>query len=233
MLNFGNKEFRNLQEQVLENAKDIEILKEKPNLSISIVDELPETGEEGILYLVPKDPDPDTGDADSYDEYVWLPEEETFELVGNTAIDLSNMVTTDTNQTISGAKSFNAIANFNSGLKASAIEVDGETTMKATADSTANIWKFRPVNDYNLYVARDGSDRFLFQSNMFAPATYQSPSINLGSANYKWNAIWGNEINFGDNATITKDSSNRINLNTGGTTRIKVGTATSTYCNAN
>lgn len=67
MLNFGNKEFRNLQEQVLKNAQDIEFLKEKPGLSISIVDELPETGEEGILYLVPIE-DPEEGNY--YEEYV-------------------------------------------------------------------------------------------------------------------------------------------------------------------
>ena len=42
MLNFGNKEFRNLQEQVLKNAQDIEVLKEMPNLNISIVEWAPE-----------------------------------------------------------------------------------------------------------------------------------------------------------------------------------------------
>ena len=87
----NDKIYRNLQEQVLKNAQDIEILKEKPSLKIVIVEELPEVGEEGILYLVPKDPDPDTGDTDSYDEYVWLSESETYELVGTTAIDLQNL----------------------------------------------------------------------------------------------------------------------------------------------
>lgn len=103
MLVYKNKEFRNLQEQVLKNAQDIEILKEKPNLSISIVDELPEVGQEGILYLVPSQ---DPALENAYDEYVWLPESESFEMVGSTAIDLSNMVTTDTEQSISGSKTF-------------------------------------------------------------------------------------------------------------------------------
>ncbi len=132
MLNFGNKEFRNLQEQVLKNAQDIDILKEKPNLSISIVDELPEVGQEGILYLVPKDPDPDTGDVDSYDEYVWLPEEETFELVGNTAIDLSNMVTTDTDQTITGDKTFTGDTTVANLTSEGDIETEGKVTIGAT-----------------------------------------------------------------------------------------------------
>ena len=34
MLNFGNKEFRNLQEQVLKNAQDIETLKGRENLCL-------------------------------------------------------------------------------------------------------------------------------------------------------------------------------------------------------
>ena len=133
MLNFGNKEFRNLQEQVLKNAQDIEILKEKPSLKIVIVEELPETGEEGILYLVPKDPDPDTGDADSYDEYVWLPESESFEMVGSTAIDLSNMVTTDTEQTITGEKTFTADVNVQGDVNVGGdVVADGKVVTKST-----------------------------------------------------------------------------------------------------
>lgn len=248
---YKNKEYRNLQEQVLENAKNIAILQEKPGLQPVIVDELPETGEVGILYLVPSE-DPETENA--YDEYVWVEEENAFEMVGSTAIDLSHLpspvyVTTATKpeglsyglriknngwtsdiQQEGGAK----IELTGSLVKMGNIEVDGETTMKATADSAANIWKFRPVNDYNLYVARDGSDRFLFQSNMFAPATYQNPSINLGSANYTWEDLYlDGQIHLGVNATITKDSSNRLNLNNGGVARIKVGGVDSTYCVAN
>ena len=236
MLNFGNKEFRNLQEQVLENAKNIEILKERPTLKPVVVAELPAVGEENILYLVPKNPDPDTSDADSYDEYIWLPEKQTYEFVGSTALNISNMVTTDTNQTITGEKSFNAIANFNNGLKANAVEIDGETTMKADASSVTNVWKFRPVNDFNLYVSRDGSDRFLFQANMFAPATYQTTSINLGSANYKWDNVWCNKVNLGTDTTnlyIAKDDSDRIGIYHNNIERIKIGTDKSTYCAAN
>ena len=66
MLNFGNKEFRNIQEQVLKNAQDIEELKGRPLLEIKFVDELPEEGEAGILYLVPVE---DGEDPNNYEEY--------------------------------------------------------------------------------------------------------------------------------------------------------------------
>lgn len=103
MLNFGNKEFRNLQEQVLENAKNIEILKAKPQMRVSVVDELPEVGDPTVIYLVPSE---DGESPNVYEEYVWLEDEERYELIGTTDIDLSNMVTTDTEQTITGSKTF-------------------------------------------------------------------------------------------------------------------------------
>ena len=55
MLNFGNKEFRNLQEQVLKNAQDIETLKGRANLQVVIVEELPEVGNPNYIYLVALD----------------------------------------------------------------------------------------------------------------------------------------------------------------------------------
>ena len=101
--NFGNKEFLNIQMQVLKNAQDIEALKNRPLLEIKFVDELPETGEAGVLYLVPVE---DGEDPNNYEEYVWT--ENGWELIGSTAVDISNMVTTDTDQEISGAKTFTA-----------------------------------------------------------------------------------------------------------------------------
>lgn len=105
MLNFGNKEFRNLQEQVLKNAQDIEFLKNKPQMRVLVVDELPEVGDPTIIYLVPSD----DGEAPNvYEEYIWLEDEERYEMIGTTDIDLSNMVTTDTSQTITGSKTLSA-----------------------------------------------------------------------------------------------------------------------------
>lgn len=55
-----------------------------------IVDVLPDTGETGILYLVPK-----TGSDDNYDEYIWAEKDGVFgwEKVGATTVDLSDYYT--------------------------------------------------------------------------------------------------------------------------------------------
>ena len=69
MLNFGNKEFRNLQEQVLKNAQDIDALKGIKNLQVVIVEELPEVGNPNYIYLVPNE---GSEEANVYNEYIWL-----------------------------------------------------------------------------------------------------------------------------------------------------------------
>lgn len=58
-------------------------------LVIEVVQQLPETGDSGTLYLVPNE-----GSGDNiYDEYVWLEEADTYELIGTTEADLSDYVT--------------------------------------------------------------------------------------------------------------------------------------------
>lgn len=57
-------------------------------ISFSLVESLPETGKEGVIYLVAHA----HGTGDSYDEYIWLEESKTFEKIGNTDVDLSGYV---------------------------------------------------------------------------------------------------------------------------------------------
>lgn len=59
-------------------------------LKVEVVEELPETGEANILYLVPKE---DTGDNDIFDEWLYI--EDEWEHIGSTDIDLSNYYTKD------------------------------------------------------------------------------------------------------------------------------------------
>ena len=55
-----------------------------PTFTYKVVQELPETGEEKIIYLVPKE-----GEAnDVHDEYIWV--NGAYELIGTTAVDLSD-----------------------------------------------------------------------------------------------------------------------------------------------
>lgn len=55
---------------------------------VQVVQELPATGQKGIIYLLAKD-----GAApDVYDEYVWIDATQTFELIGTTQVDLTDYV---------------------------------------------------------------------------------------------------------------------------------------------
>ena len=53
---------------------------------VAVVEQLPEAGEKGIIYLVPHS----HGESDSYDEYIWATIK--YEKIGNTDIDLSGYV---------------------------------------------------------------------------------------------------------------------------------------------
>jgi len=55
-------------------------------VKFEIVDELPETGENGVIYLVPNG---STVETDIYEEYIWLESSSTFEKIGSTNIDMS------------------------------------------------------------------------------------------------------------------------------------------------
>lgn len=60
-----------------------------PKFKIEIVAELPEIGENGIMYLVPKE----GADKDVHNEYIWVDRGEgvaNYEFIGSTTIDLSN-----------------------------------------------------------------------------------------------------------------------------------------------
>jgi hypothetical protein len=173
MLNFGNKEFRNLQEQVLKNAQDIETLKGRENLKIVIVEELPEVGNPNYIYLVPNN---DEEESNIYDEYIWLADAEEYERIGGLSIDTANFVTVDSEQTISGVKTFSSgvrTASVSStGVLAlyseSGIETKGSITPQETntndIGSSSKTYKDYYVGGSvilgtSLYIAKDSSNR--------------------------------------------------------------------------
>lgn len=55
-------------------------------ISFSIVETLPETGENGVIYLIA---DTHSDANDSYDEYAWISSVNKYEKIGNTDVDLS------------------------------------------------------------------------------------------------------------------------------------------------
>ena len=97
--------------------------------------------------------------------------------------DSLNVVTRDTEQTISGLKTFE-----------NKIKINDETSTSILD----NDWFIESAANYNLYVGRGTDRRFVFQNNLFAPNTYDVVSINLGEEHYKWNnAYIGGTINAG------------------------------------
>lgn len=231
MLNFGNKEFRNLQEQVLKNAQDIETLKGRENLQIVIVEELPEVGNPNYIYLVPNN---DEEESNVYDEYIWLAEAEEYEKIGGVDIDLTNYVTLDTAQTITGEKTFNKtigdtyqigsnadnkitlysgsplISSYTGDIRVNArirpnnatcdlgdsnykwrdLYISGKLCAYDSAYPTTNYWHIFATNQFNLMIAKNGANRFMFQQNQFSPTDYQNPQCNLGSANFAWKDLY-------------------------------------------
>ena len=59
-------------------------------MHFEVYDELPATGESNVIYLIPRE---STETGNIYDEYIWT-ENEGFEKIGSTDVDLSGYVTT-------------------------------------------------------------------------------------------------------------------------------------------
>lgn len=73
--------------QQVQSAID-DAIGEMTGVSFEVVEELPPTGTNGIIYLVAHN----HGAGDGYDEYIWLSQNGAFEKIGSTDIDLSGYV---------------------------------------------------------------------------------------------------------------------------------------------
>lgn len=82
------------EQAIIANEEQINKLKEAVaqlhSFTAKVVDALPDTGEDGILYLVAKDK---KGSKNIYNEYLWI--DSAYELIGDTAVDLSDYVTSE------------------------------------------------------------------------------------------------------------------------------------------
>ena len=70
---------------------------------VEVVEALPETGQNGILYLVAKE---DSEEGDVYDEYVWIYSSSSYEHLGTTQVDLSDYPKKNDDETITGQWTF-------------------------------------------------------------------------------------------------------------------------------
>ena len=73
-----------------------------------VVDELPATGEDNIIYLVPVN---NPSEQNYYEEYIWV--DNKWELIGTTQIDLSNYAKLSGQNTFTGKQIFDAETEFN------------------------------------------------------------------------------------------------------------------------
>lgn len=89
-------------QNITANAQAIEQLQEEfadfESFKIEVVAELPPTGKSNVMYLVP------IPDDTAYEEYVWLADEQRFELIGTTKVDLSDYYTKEQTNSLLGAK---------------------------------------------------------------------------------------------------------------------------------
>lgn len=194
---YNNKEYRNLQQQVLKNAQDIEELKGRPLLEIEFVDELPETGEAGILYLVPVE---DGEDPNNYEEYIWA--EGEWELIGSTAVDISNMVTTDTDQEIEGTKTFTSDIT----LYAETGDSPAIVFQRGELADAYNDWSMLDRNGY-LQFNQDGTAKFYMKGNSIVPGA--NSSMDLGEDGGYFKEAKVNKYTVAASGyDITKDGSN-------------------------
>lgn len=109
--------------------------------SFKVVDDLPDTGDPGVIYLVAHE----HGEGDVYDEYIYT--NGAWEKIGNTDIDLSDYVTNDeiadmATKTWVGQQSFattSTVNGINSRLTTAEGEIDALQSGKADAEHTHEI----------------------------------------------------------------------------------------------
>lgn len=70
------------------NTEVMQAIASIPQFRLSIVNELPEVGEQMVLYLVPKE----GTNNDVYNEYIWIEQTSSYEFLGTTAVDLTDYV---------------------------------------------------------------------------------------------------------------------------------------------
>ena len=160
-----------------------------PTFTYKVVTELPETGEENIIYLVPK-----AGEGnDVHDEYIWV--NGSYELIGTTAVDLSGYLPL-TGGEMTGLLTLNATEkpqyNFQS---APLLQIKAETS-DGTTKLNKNI-KITPGGILNM----DG----LSLSSTGSIFCMQNSDYDIGSQTIKWRRVYATKLNNGADLTVPTD----------------------------
>lgn len=139
-----------IEEKIPSSASATNQLATKADLPIgfdaTVVDQLPATGEKGIIYLVPKD-----GEApDVHDEYIWIDSEQKFEFIGSTAVDLTDYVKNTDYATGSKAGVIKSNVNLGTNVLANGTIYCVQATQD---DISAKENKYKPIVSSNLDLA--------------------------------------------------------------------------------
>lgn len=157
----------------------------QPNTDYTALDDLPVPGTTKFIYLLPSS---GSGDNDTYNEYIWVPDKQGYEFIGSTKVDLSGYAQTD------GTYAGMTVGNAASAVKA---EQDGNgntitTTYAKQADLT-NLSNNLP----NAYVSVAGAQTItgakIFQKDAqnSKPLIIQSGGVttSIGDKNGAWTQI--------------------------------------------
>lgn len=146
---------------------------------IVVVQELPATGQKGIIYLLAKD-----GTApDVYDEYVWIETTQTFELIGTTQVDLTDYAKKE------------ELDNY---LPLAGGEMTGAITFSDTEYSVSHN---TPYNGLTIYTS--SSRGFVFtNSNYSSIHPTSNGGAELGQSAYRWRRIYATKLNNGADIAI-------------------------------
>lgn len=121
---------------------------------IVIVSQLPQTGEEQTLYLVPST---DPSDANLYNEYMWV--DGAWEMVGSTTIDLSNYYTSGQTDEKLEEISFVTSSHINE-LHDDVDNINTELDSKVGSTSITTIWKGTQA-EYDAITTKDNNTFYI------------------------------------------------------------------------
>lgn len=157
-----------------------------PTFTYKVVNELPETGEENIIYLVPK-----AGEGnDVHDEYIWV--NSAYELIGTTAVDLSGYLPL-TGGEMTGLLTLNATEKpqyFSQ--SAPLLQIKAET-----ADGTTKLNK-------NIEITPGGILNMagLSLSSTGSISCMPTGDYDIGSQTIKWKRVYATILNNGADLTV-------------------------------
>lgn len=166
-----------------------------------VVQKLPESGEKGIIYLVPKD-----GTApDVYDEYIWVDATSTFELIGTTQVDLTDYLK-KTGDTMTGNLELSSSASiYLTGISSTVFA----STSRLNLGSPGNVYAYLTGNTsgaFGIYSEATGTPTGVTcypGQNFFADGT--TKTMDLGRSNNVWRTGYINTLSNGS-SSITIDN---------------------------